>query len=630
MTEKRRADVVGGCEIRGSGGTPTMRFFRDHAEKVFDWIVSLAVFVLVAVVLAQVISRYVFNNPFDWTEEMARLLFVWIILLGTFLALKTKSHVAVETLLHRFFRPEARSYISATADYLVLYYCAYLSYMGAVLMWKTVEDTPVLLISFSYIYAAMVVSGTMMVLLLLIRLFSLEKKTFIASFFASIALGGVIYLLFGGGGFTGGNLVAVMLVSFVILIVAGMPIAFAIGIGSTLFLVLFQRVPLLVTNTRLFGGIDSFPLLAIPFFILAGELMNIGGVTVRLVALAKVLVGHVRGGLGMVVVVAEYFFSGISGSTVADVSAIGSLLIPAMKKAGYKPVDCVSIVSAASAMGILVPPCINMVVLGGMTGISVGALFMGGFIPAIVMSLCIMALIYFQAVRVGFPVDKRVSVKESAKAIGGAIIPLMLPVIILGGIISGAATPTEISVVAVVYAFIVGKFLYKEIKWSDVIPIFTRTVIITGSVMFLVGTTSILSWILSINQIPQQIGIMITRISSSPLVFLLLTNLAFILVGCVLEGLPALLILVPIFLPLTTQFGVSQLHFGVLLTASMGIGLFVPPLGMGIYIACAFAQVDIGKSITPFMPYLVCLLIGLLIITVFPWLTLVLPNIFFK
>jgi tripartite ATP-independent transporter DctM subunit len=607
-----------------------MTFFRNQAEKVFDWIVSLALSVLVVVVLAQVVSRYVFNNPFDWTEEMARLLFVWIVLLGTFLALKTKGHVAVETLLHRFFGAEARSYISATADCLTLYYCAYLTYMGAVLMWKTVEDTPVMLISFSYIYAAIVVSGTMMVIYLLIRLFSLEKRKCIGSFFASIALGGVIYLLFGGGGFAGGNLVAVMLVSFVISIAAGMPIAFAIGIGSTLFLVLHQKVPLLVTNTRLFAGIDSFPMLAVPFFILAGELMNIGGVTVRLVALAKVLVGHVRGGLGMVVVVAEYFFSGISGSTVADVSAIASLLIPAMKKAGYKPVDCVSIVSAASAMGILVPPCINMVVLGGMTGISVGALFMGGFIPAIVMSLCIMALIYIQAVRVGFPVDERVSLKESAKAIGGAVVPLMLPVIILGGIIGGAATPTEISVVAVIYAFIVGKFLYKEIKWSDIVPILTRSVIITGSVMFLVGTTSILSWILSINQIPQTIGIMITRISNSPVVFLLLCNLAFILVGCVLEGLPALLILVPIFLPLTTQFGVSQLHFGILLTASMGIGLFLPPLGMGIYIACAFAQVDIGKSIVPFIPYLVCLLIGLFIITVFPWFTLVLPNIFFK
>jgi C4-dicarboxylate transporter, DctM subunit len=358
--------------------------------------------------------------------------------------------------------------------------------------------------------------------------------------------------------------------------------------------------------------------------------MNIGGVTVRLVALAKVLVGHVRGGLGMVVVVAEYFFSGISGSTVADVSAISSLLIPAMKTAGYRSETCVSIVSAATAMGILVPPCILMVVLGGMTGISVGALFMGGFVPAIVLSLCIMVLIYIQAVKTGLPVEERSTLKEAVKATGGAIVPLMLPVIILGGIIGGAATPTEISVVAVLYAFILGKFLYKEIQWSDIVPILTRTVIMTGSVMFLCGTASILSWILSINQIPQRIGELIIHFSNSPLVFLLLCNLTFILIGCILEGLPAMLILVPIFLPLTVQFGVSQLHFGILVIASLGIGLFLPPLGMGIYIACAFAKLDIGKSIVPFAPYLICLVIGLFIITAFPWFTLVLPNIFFK
>jgi C4-dicarboxylate transporter DctM subunit len=227
-------------------------------------------------------------------------------------------------------------------------------------------------------------------------------------------------------------------------------------------------------------------------------------------------------------------------------------------------------------------------------------------------------------------VDKKATFKEAVKATGGAIIPLMLPVIILGGIIGGAATPTEISVIAVLYAFIIGKFLYKEIQWSDLVPILTRSVIMTGSVMFLVGTASILSWILSINQIPQKIGELIVHFSSSPLVFLLLCNLCFILIGCVLEGLPAMLILIPIFLPLTTQFGVSQLHFGILSIASLGIGLFLPPLGMGIYIACAFAKLDIGKAIVPFMPYLACLLVGLLIITAFPWFTLVLPNLFFK
>jgi C4-dicarboxylate transporter DctM subunit len=331
----------------------------------------------------------------------------------------------------------------------------------------------------------------------------------------------------------------------------------------------------------------------------------------------------------MVVVVAEYFFSGISGSTVADVSAIGSLLIPAMKKAGYKPESAVAIVSAASAMGILVPPCITMVVLGGMTGISIGMLFIGGFIPAVVLAICIMALIYIQAVRSSLPVEERPPLKEALRSIVSAIIPLMLPVIIFGGILSGAATATEVSVIAVVYGFLVGTFVYREIKLNQIVPLLVRTVAITGTVMFLVGASSVLSWVFATNQVPQKIGQMILYASSSPWVFLFLSNIVFILLGAALEGLPALIILIPIFLPLLNQFGINPVHYGILVVASLGVGVFLPPIGMGMFIACNFAGIDIGRAARTFMPFLIVLFIGLLIISYVPWFTLVLPNIFF-
>ena len=219
-----------------------MMFFRNHAEKIFDWIVSLFLLALVALVFTQVVSRYLFNSPISWTEEMARILFVWICFMGTFLALKKKGHIAVETLLNRLFSAEARSYVSAIADFLILYYCIYLAFMGFVMIKKTAEDlTPVLLLPFSYLYAAIALSGTVMALYLVIRVFSLERKKLIVSFLVSIALGGLVYFIFGRGGFSGGNLVAVMLVSFALFIVAGMPIAFAIGIGSTQFLLLYQQ-----------------------------------------------------------------------------------------------------------------------------------------------------------------------------------------------------------------------------------------------------------------------------------------------------------------------------------------------------------------------------------------------------
>ena len=608
-----------------------MTLYRALTGKCLEWTVALAVVVMSTVVFLQVVFRYLFNSPISWSEETARILFVWITLLGTFLAVKSKNHISIETFVKYFFSAKTRRLISVVVSFLLVYYFLYLFVVGISMVEKTYENlTPVMLLPFSYIYVAIPIAAGLVVIYLVGQLLQQERAQMVLAGVISLALLATLYLLFGGRGYSGKSLVLVAVVLLALMIISGMPIAFAIGIGSTLFLLLYQQIPMVITHTRLFGGIDSFPLLAVPFFILAGELMNIGGVTQRLVALAKVLVGHVRGGLGMVVVVGEYFFSGISGSTVADVSAIGSLLIPPMKKAGYTSENAVAIVSAATAMGILVPPCILMVVLGGMTGISVGALFMGGFLPAVVMSVCIMALVYFQAFKANLPVGSRASLREAGSAVLGAIVPLMLPVIILGGIIGGAATPTEISVVAVLYAFLIGVFLYKEIKMRDIIPILTRTAILTGSVMFLCGTASTLSWILSVNQIPQLIGGLVTSLSSSPFVFLLLCNLAFVLLGAVLEGLPAMLILIPIFLPFSTTFGVNPIHFGILAIASLGIGLFLPPIGMGIYIACAFAEIDIGKAIVPFVPYLICLFIGLLIITAVPWFTLVLPSIFFK
>jgi C4-dicarboxylate transporter DctM subunit len=417
----------------------------------------------------------------------------------------------------------------------------------------------------------------------------------------SIAFLAALYLIFGIKPYSGPVLVVISLVCTGLLITFSMPIVFALGIGCAIFLVLFKDYPHQIMHTRMVGGIDSFPLLAVPFFILAGDLLNTGGVTTRLVALAKVIVGSIRGGLGMVTVLGEYFFSGISGSTVADVSAIGSLMVPALKKAGYKSDESVSIVSAASAMGMLVPPSIPAVVLGGITGMSVGALFVGGFIPAMVLMGCIMILIFIQAVRSKIPLEKRLSFKESMSAVVGAIIPLLCPVIIFAGILTGAATPTEIAVIAVLYAFIVGVFVYKEIKWNQIIPILTGTAVTTGKVMLL----------------------------DSPLVFLLLCNLSFILLGAILEGVPAMLILVPIFLPYVVKLGINQIHFGILCIACLGIGIFLPPIGMGMFIACNFAGIDVGKMFRNFAPYLLVLLIGLFIITCFPWFTLVLVKIFF-
>lgn len=423
--------------------------------------------------------------------------------------------------------------------------------------------------------------------------------------------------------------VTVMILSFFAMILLTVPVAFAIALSATIGLVLSGVAPLLVVPQRMFSGADSFVLLAIPLFILAGALMETGGISRRLIDLARALIGHLRGGIGMAVVVAEMFFSGISGSTVADVSAIGSLMVPSLVRLGFKPDRAVAIVSAASAMGILIPPCLIMVVIAQIAGLSVGALFVAGFIPAVVLALAIMALIYFQARREGIGAEPRASWADTRKAFYRSIVPMMMPIIIFGAIFGGVADPTEAAVLAVIYAFVVGVFVYKEIRWSDLPRIVVNSAVTSGVVIFMVGAASSFSWILAYEQVPRELARFMLELSGSPWVFFVVSMLVFILLGAVLEGLPAIIICLPIFLPIAMQLKIDPLHYATMVVAATGIGLFLPPFGIGLYIASSFAGLRAEQTYVAMLPYIGVLCVGMLILIAFPWLTLVIPNAIF-
>lgn len=422
--------------------------------------------------------------------------------------------------------------------------------------------------------------------------------------------------------------VLVMLGVFLMLIVLTVPIAFAMALSAGVGLLLSGTAPLLVVAQRLFDGADSFVLLAIPLFILAGALMETGGISARLVELARVLIGHVRGGLGMVVVVAEMLFSGISGSTVADVSAIGSLLVPSMTRAGFRPARAVAIVSAASAMGILVPPCLLMVVVAQIGGLSVGALFLAGFVPAMVLALGIMGLIYAQARREGMQGEPRASAAQVAQALVRALVPLMMPVIIFGAILGGVADPTEAAVIAVLYAFVVGVFVYKEIAWHQLPKILVDSAVTSGIVIFMVGAASAFSWVLAAEQVPLYMGQWMTSFSREPWVFFAISIVVFIVLGAILEGLPALIICLPIFMPIARGLGIDAVHYCTVVIAALGIGMFLPPVGVGVYMAASFAGIRVDQTIVEVLKYILVLCLGLVILVVFPSLTLVLPQLF--
>ena len=421
-------------------------------------------------------------------------------------------------------------------------------------------------------------------------------------------------------------LVITMIGVLIFLIAMNTPVSAAIGLASVVYLLLKQKTPLSILPFCMIGGIDSFLLLAVPLFILAGDLMNTGGITERLVAFARALVGHIRGSLGISTVIGEYIFSGISGSSVADVSAMGSLLIPSMKRAGYRPELAVSIVASASAMGMLVPPCIPMVVLASLTNLSVAALFVAGFLPAACMSVLLIALVYLHARREGVPLERRQSAKDLWQAFRRAILPLLTPVIILGGILGGIVTATEAAMLGVIYALLLGVLVYREIRLRDLMPILVNTGSLTGIVMLLVGTASLLSWIFAAEGIPVLLANWMLKLSSHPAPFLVITIIVFLVFGAVLEGLPAIIILTPIFFAAMSRYELAPLHYGIVVIAALGIGLFQPPFGIGFFIACTLGQVDVEKATRSYMPYLFVLLIGILIVAFVPWLTLVLPR----
>jgi C4-dicarboxylate transporter DctM subunit len=419
-------------------------------------------------------------------------------------------------------------------------------------------------------------------------------------------------------------------ITFIAFLAINVPIAFSMGLASILGLLMKGTIPLVIVPQKIFTGSDSFPLLAVPFFILAGALMDTGGISLRLVNLARALVGHFRNGLGMVSIVSEIFFSGISGSTAADTAAIGSIMIPAMNQAGYSPPRATAIVCAACGMGILVPPCIAMVVYGGVANVSIGALFAGGFLPAFVMAAALMIQLNVQARQAGVAPAQWPGIKPLVRAFKESLLALFMPVIIFGGILGGVCTPTEAAVLAVAYGLVISMFVYREITIPILFDILLETGIVTGKVMIMVGMASVFAWILSREQVPQALANVIFSIGGGKIFFLFLINIAFLFLGAVLEGVPALIMTVPILLPIATQFGIDPVHFGIILIANMGIGLFLPPVGLGVFIGCSIGKVTVAEVAKPLLPYLGVNFATVLLITYWPWLTLVIPKILFK
>jgi tripartite ATP-independent transporter DctM subunit len=421
--------------------------------------------------------------------------------------------------------------------------------------------------------------------------------------------------------------IAILSVTFFGLIVIGVPIAFAMLASTALAMLSGGSLPLPLVAQRVGAGVDNFTYLAIPLFILAGSIMEQSGISSRLVALARVLVGHIHGGVGQVVIVSELFFSGISGASLSDASAIGSIMYPTLRRAGYEDGRAVALIAAACAMGILIPPCLTMVVLGALAGVSVGALFVAGFLPGLLMALALMILVYVQARRGILPEGEvRATRGEVWSAFRGAILPLMLPVIIFGGILGGVFSPTEAAAVAVLYAFVVAAIVYRELSARAMYEILVQTATITGSIGLVLGAAAAFASLLGLEGIPSEVADAVIGFSKNPLVFLILANLIFLLFGALLDGIPALLLFIPILMPVANVLGIDPLHFTLVSVASLGVGLVLPPIGIMLLVLCSVTGVPIAAVSRAMGPYLLILGVCLLVMMAVPAVVLVVPR----
>jgi len=415
--------------------------------------------------------------------------------------------------------------------------------------------------------------------------------------------------------------------SFIALLAIGSPVGVALGLSSAIVVYSILKIPLIVVAQRMFTAVDSFSFMAVPFFMLAGAFMSSGGVTKRLVNFANNLVGFISGGLALVVAVSGMFFAAISGSSAATTAAIGSSMIDEMVKKGYKKDFAAAVVASGGTVGIVIPPSITMVVYGVIAGVSIGDLFLGGFLPGIIMGISMCVVSYIICRKAGLKGEGRISIINILKSFRDSFFALMMPVIIIGGIYGGIFTPTEAAAVAAVYGLFIGFFVYRELKIKDIPAVISKAAVSTTIIMFIVGAANLFGWILTNAQVPHKIGVMFASISDSPIVFLMLVNVLLLFIGTLINASAAVVILTPILLPVAISMGIDPVFFGVLVVVNLAIGCITPPVGLDLFVVTAITKVPIERITKAILPYLLVLLVDLVVITYFPQIILFIPNL---
>ncbi|MHB8958346.1 MAG: TRAP transporter large permease [Candidatus Limnocylindrales bacterium] len=622
--------AIRGLRTRNTGRSWRAGFSRLNRKLVWatEWIAFFAIAIELAVLFANVVSRSFLGFTLLWSQEVAQLCLSVIAFVGGALAYSRNLHTRVEAGVAGM-PAHVRPYLHAAAEWLaILISVLILVFAVPTLPVADGQVSPILGLSGVWFVVPLLVGLALVCLFAFENLLRLPGSVVLWTGLATALLA----VLAGLGSPVLASVVGDMgalwmsLAALCVLLFVGVPIGFVLAFASVVYLLLSGQGGYIAVPLAMEGGIDSFVLLAIPFFILAGLVMTQGGLTKSLARAVSAFVGHLRGGLLYATVLTMYIFAGVSGSKAADVAAVGTSMKDMLADGHYNTEESVAVLSASCVMGETVPPSLPMLVLGSVTTLSIGSLFAAGILPAVFIGLFLMALIFVRARMQQMPVSDRVPWAARPRAIVTAIPVLLVPVILIGGIFSGLATATESASIAVVYALVIAVVRRPHMSFSGMRKTFVDGAALGGMVLFIVSASTPFSRTLTEGGIPRDIANAMMNLGGGAIVFLLVSILGLVVMGELLEGLPAVLVFAPLLVPLAPAFGIDPLHYAIVILFAMGIGSFAPPIGVGLYVACAVSGSTMEKSTRRLLPYLAVLVVGVFVLALFPAITLWLPS----